>query len=202
MMKQPIIAAILLILGSAFAHAANPASNSHWMPTGERTSQPIGHYEFCQRKPAECSATNKNSAPLKLNEKIWHEIVTINAGINERIAPGTDIEVWGQDEYWEFPTTAGDCDDYMLLKRRELIALGIPANTLLMTVVRQKNGEGHAVLTIRTDRGDFILDNLDQRVRLWTETSYTYLKRQSTLNSGAWVSIKSGRDTFVSSIRN
>jgi predicted transglutaminase-like cysteine proteinase len=90
----------------------------------------------------------------------------------------------------------------MLLKRRELIALGIPLNTLLMTVVRQANGEGHAVLTVRTDRGDFILDNLDQRVRLWNETDYTYLKRQSTTNTGTWVSIKDGRETFVSSIRN
>ena len=202
MTKQTIIAVLMLMLGTAFAQAANPASKSHWMPTGERTSQPIGHYEFCERHPAECNILNKNSAPLTLNQQVWQEIVTINASINERIAPRTDMEVWGHEEYWEYPTTAGDCDDYMLLKRRELITLGIPANTLLMTVVRQPNGEGHAVLTIRTDRGDFILDNLDQRVRLWSDTDYTYLKRQSTTNTGVWVSIKDGGDTFVSSIRN
>lgn len=202
MTKQTIITVLMLMLGTAFAQAANPASKSHWMPTGERTSQPIGHYEFCERHPAECSILNKNSAPLTLNQKVWQEIITINAKINEQIAPRTDMEVWGHEEYWEYPTTAGDCDDYMLLKRRELIALGIPANTLLMTVVRQPNGEGHAVLTIRTDRGDFILDNMDQRVRLWNDTDYTYLKRQSTTNTGVWVSIKDGRDTFVSSIRN
>ncbi|MDR6430721.1 transglutaminase-like cysteine peptidase [Brucella pseudogrignonensis] len=202
MTKQTIIAVLMLMLGTAFAQAANPASKSHWMPTGERTSQPIGHYEFCERHPAECSILNKTSAPLTLNQKVWQGIVTINASINERIAPRTDMEVWGHEEYWEYPTTAGDCDDYMLLKRRELIALGIPANTLLMTVVRQPNGEGHAVLTIRTDRGDFILDNLDQRVRIWNDTDYTYLKRQSTTNTGVWVSIKDGGDTFVSSIRN
>lgn len=202
MTKQTIIAVILLMLGSAFAQAANPASKSHWMPTGERTSQPIGHYEFCARHKAECMITSANSAPLTLNHKVWQEIVAVNLSVNERIAPRTDMEVWGREEYWEYPTTAGDCDDYMLLKRRELIALGVPANTLLMTVVRQANGEGHAVLTVRTDRGDFILDNLDQRVRLWNETDYTYLKRQSTTNTGAWVTIKSGNDTFVSSIRN
>lgn len=202
MTKQTIIAVLMLMLGTAFAQAANPASKSHWMPTGERTSQPIGHYEFCERHPAECSISSENSAPLTLNQQVWQEIITINANINERIAPRTDMEVWGHEEYWEYPTTAGDCDDYMLLKRRELIALGIPANTLLMTVVRQPNGEGHAVLTIRTDRGDFILDNMDQRVRLWNDTDYTYLKRQSTTNTGVWVSIKDGSDTFVSSIRN
>ncbi|ANG96065.1 transglutaminase [Brucella pseudogrignonensis] len=202
MTKQTIIAAILLILGTAFAQAANPTSKSHWMPTGERTSQPIGHYEFCERHDTECKITSANSAPLTLNQKVWQEIIAVNASVNERIAPRTDMDVWGREEYWEYPTTAGDCDDYMLLKRRELIALGIPANTLLMTVVRQTNGEGHAVLTVRTDRGDFILDNLDQRVRLWNETDYTYLKRQSTTNTGTWVSIKDGRETFVSSIRN
>ncbi|MFD1198487.1 transglutaminase-like cysteine peptidase [Brucella gallinifaecis] len=202
MTKHTIIIAMIIMLGTAFAQAASPASKSHWMPTGERTSQPIGHYDFCQRHPAECNIMNKNSIPLTLNRNIWQEIITINASINQRIAPRTDLDVWGQEEYWEYPTIAGDCDDYMLLKRRELMALGIPANTLLMTVVRQQNGEGHAVLTIRTDRGDFILDNLDQRVRLWNDTDYTYLKRQSTTNSGAWVSIKNGLDTVVSSIRN
>ena len=82
------------------------------------------------------------------------------------------------------------------------MALGIPANTLLMTVVRQPNGEGHAVLTVRTDRGDFILDNLDQRVLAWNDTDYTFLKRQSTANTGTWVSIKAGSDLLVSGIRN
>lgn len=202
MTKQTIIAAMLILLGTVFAQAANPASSSHWMPTGERTSQPIGHYEFCDRHEAECKITSNNSAPLTLNQKVWQEIITVNASVNERIMPRTDMEVWGKEEYWEYPTTAGDCDDYMLLKRRELLTLGIPANTLLMTVVRQPNGEGHAVLTVRTDRGDFILDNLDKRVRIWNETDYTFLKRQSTANTGAWVSIKNGSDQFVSSIRN
>lgn len=202
MTKQTIIAALLILLGTAFAQAASPASKSHWMPTGERTSQPIGHYEFCQRHESECKITSSNSAPLTLNQKLWQEIVAMNASVNEKIAPRTDMEVWGQEEYWEYPTTAGDCDDYMLLKRRELIALGIPANTLLMTVVRQPNGEGHAVLTVRTDRGDFILDNLDQRVLAWNDTDYTFLKRQSTANTGTWVSIKAGSDLLVSGIRN
>lgn len=202
MTKQTIIAALLILLGTALAQAASPASKSHWMPTGERTSQPIGHYEFCQRHEAECKITSSNSTPLTLNQKLWQEIITVNASVNEKIAPRTDMEVWGQEEYWEYPTTAGDCDDYMLLKRRELMALGIPANTLLMTVVRQPNGEGHAVLTVRTDRGDFILDNLDQRVLAWNDTDYTFLKRQSTTNTGKWVSIKSGSNLLVSSIRN
>ncbi|EEY04815.1 LOW QUALITY PROTEIN: transglutaminase cysteine peptidase BTLCP, partial [Brucella neotomae 5K33] len=128
------------------------------------------------------------------------QIIDVNERVNTTIAPMTDMEVWGQEEYWEYPTTAGDCDGYMLLKRRELMALGVPANTLLFTVVRQPNGEGHAVLTVRTDRGDFILDNLDPRVLAWNKTDYTYLKRQSTYSTGSWVSIRDDRDILVGSI--
>ncbi|KAB2669417.1 transglutaminase-like cysteine peptidase [Ochrobactrum sp. LMG 5442] len=202
MTKQTIIAAILMLLGIGLAEAASPAANSPWMTTGERTSQPIGHYEFCDRYKSECNITSRNSNMLKLTPEIWKQIITVNASVNEKIAPMTDMEAWGREEYWEYPTTVGDCDDYMLLKRRELMALGIPANALLFTVVRQPNGEGHAVLTVRTDRGDFILDNLDTRVLAWNKTDYTYLKRQSTTNTGSWVSIKGDRELLVGSIKN
>lgn len=202
MTKQTIIATILILLGIGIAEAASPASTSPWMTTGERTSQPIGHYEFCERYPAECRVTARNSNVLKLTPEIWKEIVRVNASVNAKIAPMTDMEAWGREEYWEYPVTVGDCDDYMLLKRRELMALGLPANTLLFTVVRQPNGEGHAVLTVRTDRGDFILDNLDPRILAWNQTDYSYLKRQSTTNSGSWVSIHDDRDILVGSIRN
>jgi predicted transglutaminase-like cysteine proteinase len=202
MTKQTIIAAFLLLIGVGLAQAANPASNSPWMSTGERTSQPIGHYEFCERYPAECKIVSRNTNVLKLTPKLWQQIIAVNDSVNTRIKPATDMEVWGREEYWEYPVTAGDCDDYMLEKQRELMALGIPANTLLFTVVRQPNGDGHAVLTVRTDRGDFFLDYLDERVLAWNKTDYTYLKRQSTANSGSWVSIKDDRDILVGSIKN
>lgn len=202
MTKQTIIAALFLLLGVGLAQAANPASTSPWMTTGERTSQPIGHYEFCERYPAECKIVSRTTSALKLTPELWQQIIAVNDSVNTRIKPATDMEVWGHEEYWEYPVTAGDCDDYMLEKQRELMALGIPANTLLFTVVRQPNGDGHAVLTVRTDRGDFILDNLDERVLPWNKTDYTYLKRQSTANSGSWVSIKDDRDILVGSIKN
>jgi predicted transglutaminase-like cysteine proteinase len=68
-------------------------------------------------------------------------------------------------------------------------------------VVRQANGDGHAVLTVRTDRGDFILDNIQRRILLWTKTDYHYLKRQSELNAGRWVSIEDDHSLMVGSIR-
>ena len=62
------------------------------------------------------------------------------------------------------PNGAGDCEDYVLEKRRELMHKGLSASDLLITVVRKPDGEGHAMLTVRTDKGDFVLDNLTDAV--------------------------------------
>lgn len=189
-MAALIAAALWMGMGAAFAA---PAS----MPTGARTSQPIGHYEFCQREPAECRVKSPKQAPVDLTRDLWSAIVEVNVTVNAAVTPRTDMEIWGREEVWSYPSAVGDCEDYVLEKRRRLMELGVPAGNLLITVVRQPNGDGHAVLTVRTSRGDYILDNLDERVLAWFQTPYTYLKRQSDRNSGAWVSINDGRATVA-----
>jgi predicted transglutaminase-like cysteine proteinase len=77
----------------------------------------------------------------------------------------------------------------VLEKRKRLMAAGFPRQSLLITVVRDKKGDGHAVLMVRTDRGDFILDNVEEEVRLWTDTGYRFIKRQSQENPVRWVSL-------------
>lgn len=173
-----------------------------FMPTGGRTTQPVGHYEFCQREPEECRQRTSSRAPVELTRALWSEIIAVNDAVNTAVTPSTDMEMWGREELWSYPTTVGDCEDYALEKRRRLMALGLAAGDLLVTVVRQPNGDGHAVLTVRTSRGDFILDNLESRVLLWSDTDYTFLKRQSERNSGAWVSINDSRPAVaVGSVR-
>jgi predicted transglutaminase-like cysteine proteinase len=180
------------------AYAAGPA----FMHTGSRTTQPVGHYEFCQKIPQECSQRTPKQAPIELTRKLWAKIVSINNSVNGRIAPRTDMELWGKEEVWSYSNSEfGDCEDYALEKRRALMNIGVPAGDLLMTVARQPNGDGHAVLTVRTSLGEFILDNLETRVLSWTNTDYTYLKRQSSRNSGAWVTINDGRSDAVASVR-
>ncbi|TPL85464.1 transglutaminase [Mesorhizobium sp. B2-3-14] len=180
------------------AYAAGPA----YMHTGGRTTQPVGHYEFCQRIPGECNEKTAKGAPVDLSRKLWATIVSVNNSVNTRIKPRTDMENYGAEEYWAYPDNGyGDCEDYALEKRRELMNAGVPAGDLLMTVARQPNGDGHAVLTVRTSLGEFILDNLETKVLSWTDTDYTYLKRQSTENSGVWVTINDGRSDAVASVR-
>ncbi|RVD69601.1 MAG: transglutaminase [Mesorhizobium sp.] len=184
---------------SAWATAyAGPA----FMHTGGRTTQPVGHYEFCQKLPQECKERTPKQAPIELTRKLWAAIVNINNSVNTRITPRTDMEMWGKEEVWSYPDNGfGDCEDYALEKRRALMNIGVQAGDLLMTVARQPNGDGHAVLTVRTSLGEFILDNLQPKVLPWTDTDYTYLKRQSTENSGVWVTINDGREDAVASVR-
>lgn len=193
-----LFAAVLGLAGSATAASAAQAL----MHTGGRTTQPVGHYELCQRQPVECRQRTAQGAPIQLTRSLWAQVVNVNNTVNVSLEPRTDMEMWGVEEVWSYPDRGmGDCEDYALEKRRELMALGFPPSALLMTVVRQPNGDGHAVLTIRTSKGDFILDNLEGKVLPWFETDYTFLKRQSEFNSGTWVQINDGRDDAVASLR-
>ena len=99
-----------------------------------------------------------------LTPKAWSDLVKVNDWVNETIKPLTDLEHWGVVERWNYPDDGyGDCEDYVLLKRRMLMQAGWPREALLITVVRDKKGDGHAVLTVKTDRGEFVLDNQDER---------------------------------------
>ncbi|MGF7007116.1 transglutaminase-like cysteine peptidase [Aminobacter sp. BE322] len=171
------------------------------MQTNGRTTQPVGHYELCKRLPDECNQKTDVRAPVELTRTLWQAMVDINNEVNTAVAPRTDMEMWGKEEVWSYPASAGDCEDYALEKRRKLMELGVPAGDLLLTVARQPNGEGHAVLTVRTSMGEYILDNLDPRIMAWDETVYTYLKRQSERNSGVWIGINDGRADSVASVR-
>lgn len=197
------------IKGLLIAFAAIVAMSSAAMPApqqgvsmtlGNVTSQPIGHYDFCQRHTDECGPT-RNVGPVDMNAAAWALVNQINLRVNKTIRPATDMEVYGQEEYWEYPKTAGDCEDFALLKRKLLIQSGISASNLLMTVVRKPDGEGHAVLTLRTKQGDFILDNLEDEIKVWTKTPYSYLKRQASFNAGRWVTIENGNDVLVGAVK-
>jgi len=188
---------LCLLAGGASAHQLTDMA---FMTTTGKTSQPIGHYEFCQTHMSECTVRSATSERVRLTPQLWSQLVSVNTEVNLAIKPATDQEVYGVPEFWAYPTTRGDCEDYVLLKRRDLIEEGWPVGALLITVVRQKNGDGHAVLTVETDRGDLILDNLQPRVLVWTDTDYQYVKRQSEFDSGEWMAIDDARTVAVGSL--
>ncbi len=193
---------LLLAMALQFGGWGTAYAGAGFMHTGGRTTQPVGHYEFCQDLPQECRQKTRSQAPTELTRSLWAKIVAVNNAVNTSVTPRTDMEIWGKEEVWSYPANGfGDCEDYVLEKRRQLMKAGMPAGDLLITVVRQPNGDGHAVLTVRTSLGEFILDNLEPKVLAWANTDYTYLKRQSQTNSGVWVTINDGRADAVASVR-
>jgi len=191
----------ILAIGWAIALAAAVPSQAGandllFVSTGDATRAPIGWVEFCAEHSFECKVTAAAPRDVVLSNKAWADLTRINRWVNDNVKPMTDLEHWGVVEKWSYPDDGyGDCEDYVLLKRRMLMEAGWPRAALLVTVVREKNGNGHAVLTVKTDKGEFILDNQEERILLWSETSYRYVKRQSQSEPNRWVALGDPRPT-------
>ncbi|AID33500.2 transglutaminase [Mesorhizobium sp. SEMIA 3007] len=178
-----------------------PAMAAGAMATGGITSQPIGHYDFCKQHPGECSIRPSNLAPARMTNGLMSKLASVTARVNAAVKPMSDMDIYGKDEVWAYPDKGvGDCEDYVLEKRRRLSHMGISLADLLITVVRKPDGEGHSVLTVRTDKGDYVLDNLTDKVKAWDQTGYRFLKRQAIDNTGRWVSIRGGQQVLVGSV--
>ena len=200
-MKQFVVgSAFLMFISSMPADATNDHAISlisaprvqkvaFMTPFGD-TLPPIGYVTFCREHQAECRPGRRFADRIQLTAAKFQEIEEVNSAVNTAVAPITDIELYGKPEVWTYPAAdKGDCEDYVLLKRRMLVQRGFPESTLLITVVRDENNEGHAVLTVRTDGGDFVLDNKRHDVVRWAETPYTFVKRQSEKNPLVWISL-------------
>ena len=171
------------------------------MKVAGKTGAPIGFVQFCRKHRKDCSDKTASPGIVKLSRALWNEMVAINSFVNGAVEPVTDDELYDVPEKWTYPTAGrGDCEDYVLLKRRLLMERGWPASALLITVVRDERG-GHAVLTVRTDQGDFILDNQESKVLAWYQTPYRYIKRQSESEAKRWVSIRDERPFNIGSLR-
>ena len=154
------------------------------------TQPPYGFVDMCNRMPQECREGAPEEVRVSGNGNQLTDLDRINRKINRDIEPMSDKEMYGVTEYWTLPTSGkGDCEDYVLLKRQTLMKAGWPASALLITVVLDEKGEGHAVLTARTASGDYILDNKTDEMKLWHQTPYRFVMRQSYLNPRLWMTL-------------
>jgi predicted transglutaminase-like cysteine proteinase len=156
----------------------------------EGAPAPIGWTQFCTTYLKECDTQPSIPHDIVFTEKALDDLVLVNQWINHNIKPMTDMDHYGMIQWWRYPDDgAGACHSYALLKRRLLMERGWPHEALLMTIVREDygRGAGHAVLTVKTNRGEFILDNLTDEIRLWSKTPYRFFKRQSQADPNAWV---------------
>jgi predicted transglutaminase-like cysteine proteinase len=178
------------------AEAAN--ERPQYIALGANTRAPIGWTDFCNENPLDCDVKSLEARDAVLTPKSWKELVRINKWVNDNIRPLTDIDHWGVVERWSYPDDGyGDCEDYVLLKRRMLMQAGFPRQSLLITVVRDSKGDGHAVLTVKTDKGEFILDNQEGQILTWIDTNYRFVKRQSQSDPNIWVSLGDPRPAIA-----
>ncbi|MBL4769500.1 MAG: transglutaminase-like cysteine peptidase [Rhodobacteraceae bacterium] len=209
-----------LFLAAAFGMAVaacTPAlAGTDRQATYGQVMQPAAHTAFCIHNPGECDVVPGSS---DMSEATRRGIIhTVNALVNQMVHPqheGTNAK--GENlNVWQYPTNrSGDCEDFALLKQKLLRERGFASADLLLSVVRTDTG-GHVVLVVRMADGDYVLDNLRPEVRLWDaevyssgkrrarargryrkwvrytikETSYTWVKRQSSTDPAIWERLK------------
>ena len=183
--------AAIVLAGLACASAASAAGERPtFISVGDTARAPIGWIEFCSEHKPECDTRPSAARDVVMSSKVWQDLVRVNRWVNDSIRPVTDLEHWNLVERWNYPDDGyGDCEDYVLLKRRMLVQSGWPREALLITVVRDKKGEGHAVLTVKTDKGEFVLDNQNEAILHWSDTGYRFVKRQSQTDPNLWVAL-------------
>jgi predicted transglutaminase-like cysteine proteinase len=197
-------ALFLLAAGSLVIPSwTSAAERLAYIAVGEVARPPIGWVQFCEERPWECKSETTPARDVQLSKASFKELDRVNRYVNDHIKPMTDLEHYGVIEKWAYPEDGyGDCEDYVLLKRRMLMQLGWPREALLITIVRDKKGDGHSVLTVRSDKGEFVLDNQEAEILPWSDTGYRYVKRQSQSDPNVWVSLGDNRPTtYVASPR-
>jgi predicted transglutaminase-like cysteine proteinase len=183
-------AATLIFCGAARASEFRLPSASY-IKVGAETSMPYGWMDFCNRRPEECNLGKLSPRDIRLTSEIWALLNQINGYANKIIVPVTNLDHWGTLlDHWDYPVDGmGDCKVFALFKRKLLIEHGLPRQALLMTIVRDLNNEGHAILTVKTDHGEFVLDNLSKQIRPWDATGYLYVKRQAQYDPNVWLDL-------------
>lgn len=153
------------------------------------TVGPPAFYAFCARQPAECRPRG-GAAPVTLSPERLAQLAAVNSRVNASIREVDDQAAYGVADVWALPSAGiGDCEDFALIKRHQLMALGWPSSALLITVVRTSSGDGHAVLTVVTSEGDLILDNQTSQILGSADSGLVFFTRQSSANPRVWVTL-------------
>jgi predicted transglutaminase-like cysteine proteinase len=198
LLSSVFISAMVLGAGLPTPTARAASDQQLYITLEAPTRPPIGWTDFCIEYAPECDTKPLEPRDVVLTPKAWRDLSRINKWVNDSVWPITDMDHWGVVERWNYPDDGyGDCEDYVLLKRKMLLQAAWPRQALLITVVRDRNGDGHAVLTVKTDKGEFILDNQNPEILLWSETGYHFVKRQSQTDPNNWIALGEQRPNIA-----
>jgi len=163
------------------------ANNNSHLVVVSASNGPSGFKGICKTYDWACS---DRSGSLRDDKSVMQTAIIINSQVNAAIEPVTDAAQYGVVERWTLPDTGrGDCEDFALLKKKLLIEAGVAASNLLMVVAKSK-GERHAMLILRLNDGDYVLDNLSPEIIAWANSAYTFLELQAPSEPSGWESIK------------
>jgi predicted transglutaminase-like cysteine proteinase len=154
------------------------------------TLAPFQHVRFCLRYPTDCKSNPTENERIDLNAQTLDLLKRVNRSVNMSIAPeqksyGSDLE-----DGWTIAPNIGDCNDYAVTKRHQLLESGLPSKALRLSVVKTASGIGHLVLVVVTTKGDIVMDNLTEAIRPWQSTDYHWLKIQSAADARFWHEVK------------
>jgi len=144
---------LILALGSAPAMAGTKKA-------------PLGFQLMCLKMPEQCRGGGKST--IAMTPDLMAALKTVNSGVNRAIRPRNDK---GAD-VWTVNAKSGDCEDYVLTKRAKLVNMGVPPSALRIAYVKTRSGIGHAILVVKTNKGDYVLDNLTGSIKLLSQTGH------------------------------
>ncbi len=166
------------------------ANNKAFIYAKSATAAPPGAQHLCTRYKWACTRSGKPRANSTVALKIAK---LVNNQVNRQTRQVEDQRQYGKEEYWTLPSSrGGDCEDIVLLKKKRLMNKGLSSNNLLIATVLDLNRNSHAVLVLRTKRGDYVLDSFRNRIVPWFNTGYTFLKMQNPKSPRRWNAILAG----------
>ncbi|MEL6518132.1 MAG: transglutaminase-like cysteine peptidase [Pseudomonadota bacterium] len=188
-LRASVLSAGVIVGTAVVAEAAGPQSGAH-LPALKRVSAPIGFDGVCERYAWACE---NGTASVKSTADLMKLANRVNRSVNRQFDEIADETQYNRPEYWALPTAVGgDCEDFALLKRQELMALGVPGERLMIATVLDRQRQAHAVLVLRTNAGDMVLDNLTNRIVHWSATGYTFLRMQDPDAPSRWNAVFAG----------
>ena len=151
---------------------------------------PFQHVRFCLRYPADCRSNPSEAERIELTDENSALLDRVNRSVNAAIAPIQKSYGRNLKEAWTIAPPAGDCNDYAVTKRHELLRSGLPAKALRLAAVKTRSGIGHLVLLAATTGGELVLDNLTDAIVPWQNADYRWIKIQSAGDAGSWYAVK------------
>lgn len=175
---------------TAHADAGSPAATDpKRLPSiveSSPTLAPFQHVRFCLRYPSDCTLSPLTATPIELDQPTMDLLKQVNHDVNLSIAPM--VKIYGSDlkDGWTISPRTGDCNDYAVTKRHDLLKRGLPSAALRLSVITTASGIGHLVLVVSTTKGDIVMDNLTDSIRPWQLTEYHWIKIQSAKDPRFW----------------